>query len=209
FDSPRTFGYPTPPDNHSGLPFTYFSTPPPMPPLDHPELAAALSSRNKPTATNQPAPSAFSDRSNTLPGRLSRKDDFFSSLSLTFGRSIRHHSSLPRVQQIFNFPMQRDEQHETRPPERLPDRPRARTVSGRARHLRRTSADWSSHQATVGVNSSSNQAWPAEVSREILRLSLGEGLDLSSVPASGARSPRHLSGSSAKYKSRPRGEGMP
>ncbi|KAF9241105.1 hypothetical protein BU15DRAFT_87342 [Melanogaster broomeanus] len=54
FDSPRTFGYPTPPDHRSALSFTYCSTPPPMPPLDHPELATALSSRSKSTFTKQP-----------------------------------------------------------------------------------------------------------------------------------------------------------
>jgi hypothetical protein len=196
FDSPRTFGYPTPPDKPSSVSFTC-SSPPPMPPLDHPELAAARSSRSKSIVAKQPALPALRDRSNTLPGRLSRKDDLLSSLSFTFGRSVRHHSSLPRVQQVSDIPM--PEHHEPRPP----NRPRrARTVSGRARHLRRTSADWSSHQATVGVNSHANQAWPAEVSREILRLSLGEGLELSS----GERGPRHLSESSAKNKSRPRGD---
>ncbi|KIK99842.1 hypothetical protein PAXRUDRAFT_131153 [Paxillus rubicundulus Ve08.2h10] len=197
FDSPHTFGYPTPLDKPSRFSFTCSSLPPPMPPLDHPELAAARSSCSKSTVAKQPALPALRDRSNTLPGRLSWKGDLLSSLSFTFRRSVRHHSSLPRVQQVSDIPI--PEQHQPRPP----NRPRrARTVSGRTRHLRRTSADWSSHWATVGVNSPANQAWPAEVSREILRLSLGEGLELSS----GGHCPRDLSGSSPKNKGRPRGD---
>ena len=148
-DSPHTFGHPTPPDNTS---VAYPSPVPPLPPLDHPELAAALSSRRK---SDQPTSYAFRDRSNTLP--TNRHHDLFPSLSLKLGRPARRQSSLAQAM---------TEQHGP------PDAPRrrARTDSGGGR-VRRTSADWSSHQA-MGVSSHVNQAWPAEVSREILRLSL-------------------------------------
>ena len=152
FDSPHTFGHPTPPGNPIDISVPYPSPPPPLPPLDHPELTAVLSSRGKPMSTGQPTLSAFRDRSNTLPTnrRTPRKDDLFPSLSLRLGRSVRH----SQAKQVVNTAM-------AEPPRR------ARTVSAGARERRRTSADWSSYQATVDVNS-----WPAEVSREILRLSL-------------------------------------
>ncbi|KAI6027470.1 hypothetical protein BKA83DRAFT_2884842 [Pisolithus microcarpus] len=70
------------------------------------------------------------------------------------------------------------------------DRRRTRTVSGRPRNLRRPSAEWNAQQAVSG------RTWPAEVSREILRLSLGEG---SGTPSGG------VSGSSAEHKSQTRG----
>ncbi|KAH7922941.1 hypothetical protein BV22DRAFT_971471, partial [Leucogyrophana mollusca] len=171
FDSPRTFGYPTPPENRST--FAFPSPPPPMPALDHPELTAALSSRmNRPDSA--PRPSSSAGGSKTLPYRRSKitprtRDDFFSSLSQSFGHSIRHHSSLPRVHQIFPSSAS-DERQRLRGEQR----PRARTVSGKTKHVRRSSADWSAHQATVGVNSTLDYGWPAEVSRQILRLSLGK-----------------------------------
>lgn len=167
-DSPHTFGHPTPPEKPVDFPVAYPSPPPPLLPLDHPELTAVFSSRTKTMSTRRRTNSAFRDRSNTLPTnrRTPRKDDLFPSLSLALGRSLRHQSSLPQANQAFSTAM--TEQHETRPPKELR---RARTVSAGTRK-RRMSADWSSYQATVGVNSHANQAWPAEVSREILRLSL-------------------------------------
>lgn len=43
FDSPRTFGYPTPPNTRiSGLNASESSPPPPLPPLDHPELTTSF-----------------------------------------------------------------------------------------------------------------------------------------------------------------------
>ncbi|KAG8214666.1 hypothetical protein J3R82DRAFT_9744 [Butyriboletus roseoflavus] len=170
-DSPHTFGHPTPPNNPVDFSVAYPSPVPPLPPLDHPELAAVLSSRRKSTSTGQPTLYALRDRSNTLP--TNRKDDLLGSLSLKLGRSARDQSSLARAKQAMA------EQHET-------GRRRARTVSGGGR-VRRTSADWSSYQASV------NQAWPAEVSREILRLSLA-------TPA-----PDTLPGSSGKREALTRG----
>jgi hypothetical protein len=185
-DSPHTFGHPTPPDK----PVVYPSPPPPLPPLENPELAAALSSRRQ--STRQPALSAFRDRSNTLPTnrRTPRKDDLFASLSFKLGRSVRDRSSLSQTKQVAMA-----EQCEPRLPDGPERRRRARTVSTDTRR-RRTSADWSSYQASVGVNSHANQAWPAEVSREILRLSLGGAQD---------PGPDTLPGSSGTRKARMRG----
>ena len=191
-DSPHTFGHPTPPNN----PVAYSSPPPPLPPLDHPELAPVVSSRRPSASSGQPPLSAFHDRSNTLPTnrRTPRKDDLFASLSFKLGRSGRDRSSLPQTKQVAMA-----EQRETRPPDSPERRRRARTVSADARR-RRTSADWSSHQASVGVNSHANQAWPAEVSREILKLSLGGAQD---TPG-----PDTLPGSSGKHKARTRGRSV-
>lgn len=188
-DSPHTFGHLTPPNNPVDSSVPYPSPPPPLPSLDHPELTTVLFPRRKSTTTGQPILSAFRDRSNTLPTNRHppRKDDLFASLSLKLRRSARHQSSVPQAKQVFNTAAM-TEQHETGPLGAPEGHRRARTVSGGARG-RRTSADWSSYQASVGVNSHANQAWPAEVSREILRLSLTE-----SIP-----------GSSAKRKPRTRG----
>jgi hypothetical protein len=108
-DSPRTFGHPTPPysirtfGNHE-------SPPPPLPPLDHPEL--------------------------TLDARGSK--------SAAFGRR------------------------------KSAKRKRSKTFSvDSGRSSRRSSAEWSSIQASEGVLTNSN-SWQAQVSREILRLSFGE-----------------------------------
>jgi hypothetical protein len=171
FDSPGTFGHPTP-ENRSRSTFTFTqpSPLPPMPSLNHPALSSRLEDKG---ATN--TTSGFPEQFNSFPIRSSRipyniGDDFFASLSMSFGRSLRHSASLP-------FPSSSDEQPA--------QRSRARTISDKARLRRRNSASWSAQQATEGVTSSSNTEWPAEVSREILRLSLGEGLD----PLSGVSGP--------------------
>ncbi|KAG1751115.1 hypothetical protein EDB19DRAFT_1274030 [Suillus lakei] len=185
FDSPGTFGHPTP-ESRSTFMFTYPSPPPSLPPLIHPALSSCLKDKNVNDIT--PTASGFADRSNSFPKHSSRipsgiGDDFLASLSMTLGRSVRYSASLPKVQDV--FPPSSEEQPATQ-------RLRARTISDKARPRRRNSASWSAQQATEGVNSSSNTAWPAEVSREMLRLSLGEGLDLvnwPSAPQSGVPGP--------------------
>ncbi|KAG1906754.1 uncharacterized protein F5891DRAFT_1003602 [Suillus fuscotomentosus] len=179
FDSPGTFGHPTP-ESRSTFTFACASPPPPLPPLNHPALSSYLKDKN----VNNITPTALgfaSDRSNSFPKRSSRipsgiGDDFFVSLSMKFGRSVRRSASLPKVQDV--FPPSSEEQ-----PAATAQRLRTRTISDKARLRRRNSASWSAQQATEGVNSSSNNAWPAEVSREMLRLSLGEGLDLVKWPS--------------------------
>lgn len=189
FDSPHTFGCPTPHD-HRRCP----SPPPPLPPLDHPELAEALLARNKASNTKQPV---FSNRSN-IPLRQSfQQENPVPFMPSNFGISLRNHTSLPGMRHIL------DSESETPPPE--PQRRRTRTVSGRPRNQRRNSAEWSAEQAVSGVTSPSNRAWPAEVSREILRLSLGEGMDTRVPKRSGAEP---LSGSLGEDKSRTRAHDM-
>ena len=119
-DSPRTFGHPTPP--YSIRTFgQHESPPPPLPPLDHPELI--------------------------LDARESK--------SATFGRC------------------------------KPVGRKRSKTLSvDSGRSSRRSSAEWSSIQATEGVLTNSN-SWQAQVSREILRLSFGEGTTFPSAGDAG------------------------
>ncbi|KIM56091.1 hypothetical protein SCLCIDRAFT_265859 [Scleroderma citrinum Foug A] len=187
FDSPHTFGCPTPHD-HRRSP----SPPPPLPPLDHPELTEALLARTKASNTKQPV---FSNRSN-IPSRQSfQQENPVPIMPSNFGISLRNHTSLPGIRHTL--------ESETPPPE--PQRRRTRTVSGRPRNQRRDSAEWCSEQAVSGVISLSNQAWPAEVSREILRLSLGEGMDTRVPKRSGAEP---LSGSLGEDKSRTRAHDM-
>jgi len=178
FDSPHTFGCLTPHDRRRCR-----SSPPPLPPLDHPELAAALLARSRAANTKQPV---FSNCSN-IPSRQLFHQDPVSLMPSNFGISLRNHTSLPGIRHAL--------ESETPPPE--PQRRRTRTVSGRPRNQRRNSAEWSAEQAVSGVTSPSNQAWPAEVSREILRLSLGEGM-----PKRSGAEP--LSGSLGEDKSRTR-----
>jgi len=160
-ESPRTFGYPTPP--HSTRTFGHHeSPPPPLPPLDHPEL--------------------------TLDGGGFR--------SVTFGRSHKPSSSattIPHVDNIFGSP-----QEPTSEPSVSRHKPVARkdsktlSVDSR-RSSRRSSAEWSSVQATEGVLTNSS-SWQAQVSREILRLSFGEPAVLPGDPGNN----RDLSHVSAK-----------
>ncbi|KAI9573521.1 hypothetical protein HD554DRAFT_2056736 [Boletus coccyginus] len=190
-DSPHTFGHPTPPDNPVN--YSLAPAPPPLPPLDHPELAGVLSSRRHSASAGQ---LAFRDRSNALPTNRGtpRKDDLFASLSFKLGRP-------PQVMQVFNTAM--GEQNENRPPDGPHRRRRARTISAGTRQ-RRTSADWSSYQASVGVNSHANQAWPAEVSREIVRLSLRGSPGPDTVPGSSEiPKPRTRGGRTADPDRRP------
>lgn len=174
FDSPGTFGHPTP-ERRSTFTFAYTSPPPPLPPLNHPALSSCLKDKNVNYIT--PTASGFAYRSDSFPKRSSRipsGDDFFASLSMTFGQSVRRSASLPKVQGVLPPSSEK--------PAAAP-RLRARTISDKARPRRRNSASWSAQQATDGVNSSSNTAWPAEVSREMLRLSLGKGPDSVTWPS--------------------------
>ncbi|KAI6129726.1 hypothetical protein EDD16DRAFT_1543707, partial [Pisolithus croceorrhizus] len=109
-------------------------------------------------------------------------------MSSTFARPHGKRASFPGIREVFDTEIQ--EQQRKTQAQQLSDRRRTRTVSGRPRNLRRDSAEWNAQQAVGGVTSCSDRTWPAEVSREILRLSLGEG---------------GVSGSSAEHKSQARG----
>lgn len=193
FDSPRTFGHPTPPDNTSA--FKPACQAPPLPPLNHPELAAALAARNKAASTTQPT---SSDRSN-IPRRRSSQDPL-ALMPSTFTRARGKRASFPGIREVFDTEVQ--EQQREPQVQQTSDRRRARTVSGRPQNLRRDSAEWIAQQAVSGVTSCSDRTWPAEVSREILRMALGEGAGTGGGPAEG------VSGSSAEYKSQTRGHSM-
>jgi len=138
-ESPRTFGYPTPP--YSTRTFGHQESPPPLPPLDHPELVL----------------------------------DAGGLRSVTFGRSHKPSNSvptIPHVDSIFGIP-----QEPTSGPSvnhKSVARKHSKTLSVDSRRSsRRSSAEWSSVQATEGVLTNSS-SWQAQVSREILRLSFGE-----------------------------------
>ncbi|KAI0345601.1 hypothetical protein BDW22DRAFT_894366 [Trametopsis cervina] len=79
-------------------------------------------------------------------------------------RRVRKYTSVPGVRHIF--------QQEQQPP----PTPKLSRKRSSARSSRRSSADWSSRQATFGVTSNTfgEYGWPAEVSREMIRLSLGD-----------------------------------
>jgi len=140
-ESPRTFGYPTPP--YSTRTFGHHESPPPLPPLDHPELV--------------------------LDGEGLR--------SVTFGRSHRPSNSvaiIPHVDNIFRIPQEPTSGPSSSVSRKSVARKHSKTLSVDSRRSsRRSSAEWSSLQATEGVLTNSS-SWQAQVSREILRLSLGE-----------------------------------
>ncbi|GJE92638.1 hypothetical protein PsYK624_087930 [Phanerochaete sordida] len=180
FSSPQTFGQTSP------LRLSAFTTsqnisasaspPPPMPPLSHPELVANMASRSQPVlrelSTNIHSPPLRHYDSDlypkTYPPRRRRKtdDDVPDENSVPFPearsrRSLRSYASLPKVRQLFQ-----------------PDsRQRSKSSTPKSTKSRRPSAEWNSQQATSGVlatNGERDFGWPAEVSKEILRLSLGD-----------------------------------
>jgi hypothetical protein len=180
FDSPRTLGYPSPDlramGSHSNSP------PPPLPPFNHPSLRikprgdpdppAAVSS----TVTYDP----YASEQQTYPrrSRSSRDQLAFSSFPFSKARSRSKSSPSspkPKAQQIFSafhpHASSSTGHHHHDMTTNVPSRPRIRTISGR-----RTSADWSAQQATENKHS-----WPAQVSREMLQLSLGQAIDLEGI----------------------------
>ena len=146
-ESPRTFGYPTPP--YSTRTFGHHdSPPPPLPPLDHPELI--------------------------LDGRGTRSVAF--DMSHNPSNSA---STIPHVGGVFGVPQELASGSSVSKPV---TRKQSKTLSVDSRRSsRRSSAEWSAVQATEGVLTNSG-SWQAQVSREILRLSIGEPVRL---PGSG------------------------
>lgn len=158
-ESPRTFGYPTP--THSTHTFGHHeSPPPPLPPLDHPEL--------------------------TLDGRDLR--------SVTFCRSHKPSNSvitIPCVDEIFGIPQELTSG--TSVSRKYVAGKHSKTLSvDSKRSSRRSSAEWSSVQATEGVLTNST-SWQAQVSREILRLSFGEPVALPAGDPGNNRDFSHVS----------------
>ena len=168
--SPHTFGQTSP-----GTPSVFVtsgSPPPPLPPLNHPELIASITRSqsmlrdlsNHPVATPPLRHWTSELHGKTFPPRRRRRktngspgDENSISFPSAARRTLRAYASFPRVRQLFQ--------------------PEQRPRSDSSVHLsRRSSAEWSAHQATFGVvdDSSVEYGWPAAVSKEILRLSLGD-----------------------------------
>lgn len=170
--SPHTFGQTSP-----GAPSAFMSSessPPPLPPLNHPELIASmtrsqsmlhdLSNHTQAVATPPLRHWTSELHGKTFPPRRRRRktngspgDENSISFPSAARRTLRAYASFPRVRQLFQ--------------------PEQRARHDSSSHLsRRSSAEWSAHQATLGVadDSSVDYGWPAAVSKEILRLSLGD-----------------------------------
>ena len=188
-DSPRTFGALTPPIQSAS-----FGPIPPLPPF--PPFISGLSSSSLsrsltlthavPNFTSTPRRWNAAVHGKTYPPRRRRKvvahptqDEntvpFPSGDRDPTGRTLRGFSSLPRVREIFTQPSNSSDEA----------RLRARTISsgGSSRRRskttssRRSSAEWSAHQASAGVSSPApgQFGWPAEVAREMFRMTFGGG----------------------------------
>ncbi|KIP03095.1 hypothetical protein PHLGIDRAFT_121893 [Phlebiopsis gigantea 11061_1 CR5-6] len=150
------------------------SSPPPLPPLNHPELIASmtrsqsmlhdLSNHTQAVATPPLRHWTSELHGKTFPPRRRRRktngspgDENSISFPSATRRTLRAYASFPRVRQLFQ--------------------PEQRARHDSSSHLsRRSSAEWSAHQATFGAadDSGVDYGWPAAVSKEILRLSLGD-----------------------------------
>lgn len=189
-ESPCTFGYPSPSSVRSGSrdrrrPSASPSPPPPLPPLNHPELILSLASRSRSrsnvhTAQDENTPpqvDSFGRNLNIRPSASRRskgktkdiRQARMLSVRYTFGRSAVKTISLPSAQRI---PRESTETLQIR--SRNPSKTRPRSKSDPT--TRRSSAYWCAERAAAGVNAHipGLYGWPAEVSREILKLSLGE-----------------------------------
>lgn len=167
--SPGTFGQDSPmPSSAFRLPSS--SPPPPLPPLNHPDLVASLTSRSQPILRELPANDAtpplrqwdYALHGKTFPPRRRRRktdgsipdENTVPFPSTTRRRGLRASASMPRVRHLFQ-----SEQRRSRSSTRAPSR--------------RTSAEWAAAQASLSTAPNGTESWPAAVSREILRLSLG------------------------------------
>ena len=184
--SPHTFGIPTPPS--SGFAFSPHrhrihaprKTPPPLPPLDHPAFQSSSVSSN------------FNDSQVThvfaVPGLLLEKDD-------QQPKHPRHASSLPSMSRRTLSSAKSTNRNRKRartqsrgkaqeifpstPP--LQSTPRRRFQHSRSQSKdsisssRRASAEFSAAQAgSVGNGNGTAESWEAQVSREMVRISLRE-----------------------------------
>lgn len=180
--SPHTFGIPTPPS--SGFIFSprrrrihaSSETLPPLPPLDHPAFQSTSISNN---VNNSQAMRIF-----TTPGLLLKKDDQQSkprhalslpSMSRSRTKSPKHSRERARTQSRIKT----QEIFLSTPP--LHSTPRrsfrhSRTQSkDSTTSSRRASAEFSTVQATlIGDGNGTTGSWEAQVSREMVRMSLGK-----------------------------------
>ncbi|KAI5123102.1 hypothetical protein M0805_001458 [Coniferiporia weirii] len=156
--SPRTFGHPTPKQ----------ITPPDTPALPFPPFQSTPRSSVTP----------FSSLPKTSPRSPLSRFRFATGVSLTplsstFGKVIRSQSERPKASNIFyNAPTTELGEQRGRTSSRL-----STTSEAPPEPRRRQSAEWNAQAAAAGVAVSESQSqdfgWPAGVSREILRLSLG------------------------------------
>lgn len=162
--SPHTFGGESPPPRLSAL-ISSASPIPPIPTLESgfsqapsSELVIRDLSNN---AQRQLSRHWTTLRAKTYPPRRRRRtiggrpDENTVPFPLVNGRRLRQHASFPAVQHLFD--VSQVYQHDTG-----------------SKSSRRSSADWNARQATAGVLSHSvgDYGWPAEVSKEIIQLSL-------------------------------------
>lgn len=182
FGSPHTFGNPTPTSTRPRSLFhlsEFASPPPPLPPLEHPELLSSLASRSQTHVTNDELKIEHSSAkypkwipswyAQTYPRRRRRKtagntgntSDAISALE----PSLRRYSSLPVGRSHLKSRSSSRDTSLLREPFR-----------DRSNSNRRASAEWNAQQATAGVTSllPSDFGWPAEVAHHLVKLTLGE-----------------------------------
>ena len=180
--SPHTFGIPTPPS--SGFTFSPrrhrvhadSETAPPLPPLDHPAFQSSSVSSN---VVNSRAMRIF-----TMPGVPREKDDQQSkqprhasslpSMSLPSTKSPHHSRESARPQPRFKTP---EIFPSTLPLQSTPRRGfrHSRTKSkDSVSSSRRASAEFSAAQAALIDHTGTAESWEAQVSREMVRMSIGE-----------------------------------
>ncbi|KII91066.1 hypothetical protein PLICRDRAFT_158597 [Plicaturopsis crispa FD-325 SS-3] len=175
-DSRATFGFPTPPEvRSSSFSFGNGSLAPASTPIvENSELGVSISRRSK-SSVDAPQPSARAEPSATFPRRSPRKHfssvGASSSLPTKLGRPSRPDSSSSPVHHLFT-----DLSHGRWGSQSSTSRPGANSS-----HERRPSADWMV-QATEDAGS-----WPAQVTREMLRLSLSEDAVSSHPPRPAGR----------------------
>lgn len=189
-DSRYTFGNTSP-----SLHLSAFVTPStsPIPNMDTSEFINTLTIHSRPSlrdTTNSTPPShdaipplrhwTSSLAAKTFPPRRRRKtvggesDENTLPFLSTSGRRLRTSASAPGVRHIF--------QHQ-------PPTPKSKRRQASSKSSRRSSADWNARQASAGVTSNviGEYGWPAQVSREMIRLSLGEQAAASKDKVAGKR----------------------
>jgi hypothetical protein len=177
FDSPGTFGQPTPPSQSRprGSPssgYAYDSEPPPLPPLDHPAFATFSRSHVRSLRDSSVREPGFKTperktrpRSRTLEGDQNLPPQ---NLPTSPAPAQRMYATLP-----FSFG-KRTRSRAYSNPIRSRKSSDADSTLSKPTLSRRRSADWSALRATIGVNESDDGSWPVQVSREVLRLSFGD-----------------------------------
>lgn len=194
--SPHTFGMPTPPrpaSKENSSYFTYKEAPPPLPPLDHPAFR---------DVTNAGLASSNMHSFPMFPG----KDE----QGVVQDRIRTHTNSLPSIPQKITMETDSADTNHTRPRSKssavgAPTTFKKETniissdwslnkLRGHSRNYskssiassRRSSAEYSARQvSSIGHEEVQEGGWEVQVSREMIRLSLGEGEGVRRVEAPG------------------------